>query len=142
MKTQTSRNHRRRRASQSFDDVGRVLHEEIGRLPAKYRAAVVLCYLQGQTHDQTADQLGWPVGTVRRRLASGADRLRVRLTRRGTAPSVLPAGLLGSVPNWDLTAATVSVPVALAEATVHGAMRRSSRERLHWLGSFRPRPSL
>ena len=51
------------------DDVDRVLHEEIGRLPEKYRRPVVLCYLEGLTHDQAADQLGWPVGTVRRRLA-------------------------------------------------------------------------
>src|SRR5262245_18021999 len=28
-------------------DVYRVLHEEIARLPEKYRAAVVLCYFQG-----------------------------------------------------------------------------------------------
>ena len=125
MKTQTEQNHRDAGA-QSSDDVGRVLHEEIGRLPAKYRAAVVLCYLQGQTHDQTADQLGCPVGTVRRRLAWARDRLRVRLTRRGAAPSVLPAGLLGSGPSWDPTAATVSVPVALAEATVHGAQLAES----------------
>ncbi len=51
------------------DDVDRVLHEEIGRLPEKYRKPVVLCYLEGLTHDQAADQLGWPVGTVRRRLS-------------------------------------------------------------------------
>jgi RNA polymerase sigma factor (sigma-70 family) len=112
--------------AQSFDDVGQVLHEEIGRLPAKYHSAVVLCYLQGLTHDQTADQLGWPVGTVRRRLAWARDRLRVRLTRRGAAPSLLPAGLLGSGPNWDPTSATGSVPVALAEVTVHGALVVSS----------------
>ena len=56
------------------DDVDRVLHEEIGRLPEKYRRPVVLCYLEGLTHDQAADQLGWPVGTVRRRLAGrGTD---------------------------------------------------------------------
>ncbi len=56
------------------DDVDRVLHEEIGLLPEKYRRPVVLCYLEGLTHDQAADQLGWPVGTVRRRLAGrGTD---------------------------------------------------------------------
>jgi len=107
---------------QSLDDLDGVLHEEIGHLPQKYRTAVVLCYLQGLTHDQAADQLGWPVGTVRRRLAWARDRLRVRLTRRGVAPSVLPAGLLGSGLAWEPTSATVSVPTALAEATVRGAL--------------------
>ncbi len=109
--------------SQSVDDMVRVLHEEIDRLPVNYRAAVVLCYLQGLTHDQTADQLGWPVGTVRSRLARARDRLRIGLTRRGMAPSVLPALLLGSAPARDTTFASISVPAALVEATTHGAMR-------------------
>ena len=111
------------RASQPFDDLGSVLHEEIGRLPAKYRTAVVSCYLQGLTHDQAADQLGWPVGTVRSRLARARDRLRIRLTRRGLAPSVLPGVLSGSGPARDLPSVNMSVPAALAEATVRGAMR-------------------
>ncbi len=68
------------------DDVDRVVHEEIGRLPDKYRRPVVLCYLEGLTHEQAADQLGWPVGTVRSRLAGARDRLRGRLTRRARPP--------------------------------------------------------
>ncbi len=105
------------------DDVDRVLHEEIGRLPEKYRRPVVLCYLEGLTHDQAADQLGWPVGTVRRRLAGARDRLRGRLTRRGATPSLLPAGLLGSGAVGDSTWGTVTVPSRLADATVRGALR-------------------
>ena len=105
------------------DDVNRVLHEEIGRLPEKYRRPVVLCYLEGLTHDQAADQLGWPVGTVRRRLAGARDRLRGRLTRRGAAPSILPAGLLGSGLARESSWATMTVPAGLADATVRGALR-------------------
>ncbi len=109
--------------SQSLNDIDRVVHEEIDRLPAKYRAAVVLCYLQGLTHDQTADQLGWPLGTVRSRLARARDRLRIGLTRRGLAPSVLPAVITGTGPARDTTFVSTSLPAALAEATAHGAMR-------------------
>ena len=105
------------------DDVDRVLHEEIGRLPEKYRRPVVLCYLEGLTHDQAADQLGWPVGTVRRRLAGARDRLRGRLTRRGATPSFLPAGLLGSGLARESSWATMTVPAGLADATVRGALR-------------------
>jgi RNA polymerase sigma factor (sigma-70 family) len=85
-----------------------VLDEELARLPEKYRAPLLLCYLEGQTHDQTARQLGLPVGTVHTRLSRGRELLRVRLTRRGlelsatafatslaanTTTAALPAGL-------------------------------------------------
>ena len=46
----------------------------------------MLCYLEGLTHEQAADRLGWPVGTVRSRLARARNRLRARLARRGLGP--------------------------------------------------------
>ena len=57
-------------------EVAAILHEELGRLPDRYRAAVVLCYLEGQTCEAAAGRLGWPVGTVKSRLARGRQRLR------------------------------------------------------------------
>ena len=110
-------------ADRPFDDLGRVLHEEIGRLPEKYNVAVVLCYLEGLTHEQAADQLGWPVGTVRRRLAWARDRLRGRLTRRGLASMSVPAGFLGTGPVWESSLPALAVPAALVEATVRGGLR-------------------
>ena len=53
------------------DDLVAALHDEIERLPGKYRAPIVLCYLEGQTHEGAAAALGWPVGTVRGRLDAG-----------------------------------------------------------------------
>src|SRR5262249_5003385 len=38
-----------------------VLHEEVNRLPEKYRSAVVLCYLEGRTNEEAAALLRWPV---------------------------------------------------------------------------------
>ena len=64
------------------------MHEEVARLPEKYRAAVVLCYFEGLTHDQAAAALCWPVGTVRGYLARARDVLRTRLVRRGVAPAL------------------------------------------------------
>jgi polysaccharide biosynthesis/export protein len=73
-----------------------VVHQELSRLPEKYRAPVVLCYLEGLTHDEAAARLSWPVGTVRSRLARARDRLRTRLARRGvTAPASI-----GPMASW------------------------------------------
>jgi RNA polymerase sigma factor (sigma-70 family) len=67
------------------------LHEEVDRLPEKYRTPVVLCYLQGQTYEEAARRIGCPVGTVRVRLSRARDRLRNRLTRRGFGPERVAA---------------------------------------------------
>jgi RNA polymerase sigma factor (sigma-70 family) len=68
------------------------LHEELNRLPQRYRASIVLCHLEGLSNEQAAGQLGLPVRTVQRRLAQGRERLKARLVRRGADPSVgLPA---------------------------------------------------
>ena len=64
-------------------DLAPVLHEEVNRLPAKYRQPVILCHLQGLTHAEAAHELAWPVGTVSVRLARARKILADRLTRRG-----------------------------------------------------------
>jgi RNA polymerase sigma factor (sigma-70 family) len=69
-----------------WDDRKAIVHDEIGRLPERFRAAVVMCDLEGLTTDEAASQLGWPVGTVRSRLSRGRDRLRARFVRRGLGP--------------------------------------------------------
>jgi RNA polymerase sigma factor (sigma-70 family) len=73
------------------------LHQEIDRLPEKYRQPIVLFYLQGQTQPETARTLGWPLGTVQIRLHRGRQRLRSRLTRRGAGMIALKASKLTTV---------------------------------------------
>jgi RND family efflux transporter MFP subunit len=73
-------------------ELRRILDLEIGRLPERFRAAVVLCYLEDKSVDQAAVLLGCPRGTVASRLARARKRLRVRLAARGLAvPAVLAA---------------------------------------------------
>ena len=103
-----------------WSDLRPVLDEEIARLPEKYRAPVVLCFLEGQTHEEAAQQLRWPVGTLKSRLARARARLQGRLTRRGLAPS---AGLLGASFSSKSSAA---VGTALVRSTVKTAMRSAA----------------
>jgi RNA polymerase sigma factor (sigma-70 family) len=60
-----------------------LVHEEVARLPDKYREAVVLCYLEGHTYEEAARRLHRPVGTVKVRLSRARGLLRGRLSRRG-----------------------------------------------------------
>jgi RNA polymerase sigma factor (sigma-70 family) len=53
----------------AWADVRPVLDEEVSRLPARYRASFVLCYLDGKTNEEAARLLGCPKGTVLSRLA-------------------------------------------------------------------------
>jgi RNA polymerase sigma factor (sigma-70 family) len=89
-----------------------VLDEEMQGLPERYRAPLVLCYLEGKTRDEAARQLGWSLTTFKRRLVQARACLRRRLERRGLAlpAALLPAGL-----------ATVKVPAALSAAVAQAA---------------------
>ena len=103
-----------------------VIHEEVDRLPEKYRAPVVLCYLEGQTYEQAARQIGCPVGTVRVRLSRARERLRTRLTRRGLGPERVAAigsfaDAAGGVRSSAIVAESVAVGAGWVEATIQAA---------------------
>ncbi len=67
------------------------LDEELGKLSARYREPLVLCYLEGLTRDEVASRLGIPASTVKIQLERGRKKLGEALTRRGCG---LGAGLL------------------------------------------------
>lgn len=95
-----------------------LLWDELARLPSKYRDPIVLCHIEGFSHDDAATALRWPVGTVKGRLSRAKDLLRDRLARRGLGVVALTA--LGSearatVPP-TLNSTTIKAAVGLAEA--------------------------
>jgi RNA polymerase sigma factor (sigma-70 family) len=65
----------------------RILDEEVTRLPAPYRLAVLLCCLEGLSQEEAAARLGWTPGSVKGRLERGRGRLHARLVKRGLVPS-------------------------------------------------------
>jgi RNA polymerase sigma factor (sigma-70 family) len=73
----------------SMIEVRPVLHEEVSKLPDKYRLPIVLSYIEGKSNEEVAARLGWPVGTVKGRLSRARDLLRSRLSRRGVVLSAV-----------------------------------------------------
>jgi len=98
-----------------------VLDDELARLPERYRAAIVLCELEGLSRRRAAAQLGISEGTLSSRLARAKIQLKDRLTRRGLA---LSAAALGSFLAQDALA--VVVPPSLADSTIQLATLVSS----------------
>ncbi len=108
-----------------------VLHEEINRLPGRYRMAILLCDLEGQTCEQAARAMGCPVGTLKCWRARGRERLRSRLSGRGFARSLVfsgPAAFTDAVPKVLVERA---VQAMMQLATNGGAVEMSSAAAVH-----------
>jgi RNA polymerase sigma factor (sigma-70 family) len=107
------------------EELGRVIHQEVNRLPARYRLVVVLCDLQSETYETAAARLRVPVGTIRSRLSRARERLRGRIARRGLA---LPAGAITAalLTSGEASAAVpahlVASTLKLATASAAGAL--------------------
>ena len=56
----------------------RLLHA-LKALPSAQRQALILAYFGGFSHSAIAEHLGWPLGTVKKRIRLGMQKLRARL---------------------------------------------------------------
>ena len=91
------------------DDLTEWLDRELSRLPDKFRIPIVLCELEGKTHQEAAEQLGWPIGTVSGRLSRSRAMLADGVPRGMSLSS-------GSLAMHD--AASASIPTNLIDFTI------------------------
>jgi RNA polymerase sigma factor (sigma-70 family) len=95
-----------------------ILDQELQRLPEKYRAPLLLCYLEGRTRDEAALQLGWTTGKLRGLLDRGREHLRSQLIRRGVTLSLAASATLMAD-----AALSASVPPLLAVSTAKASLK-------------------
>jgi RNA polymerase sigma factor (sigma-70 family) len=118
--------------SDQREELERRLQGEIARLTEVHRRAIVLCDLEGLTHEQAAQVLGTPVGTVKSRLARGRERLRERLSRPGLelSGSVLSGALERGASPTDVSTlvdrtARLAMKVAESDGLIAGTVPAS-----------------
>jgi RNA polymerase sigma factor (sigma-70 family) len=100
----------------SWAEVQTVLDEELHCLPERFRAVLILCYLDGKTRDEAAKQLGLTLGVLHGLLERGRKLLADRLTKRGLT---LSAGLFGVAICEGVAGAALSSTQVLS--TAHAA---------------------
>ena len=95
-----------------------LLHDELNKLPDKFRLPLLLCYLEGKSRDEAAEQLGISPGGVKGRLERGRNLLRDRLARRGVCLSVGLWAVLAHSPAGASPPRLVESAVAVARGAV------------------------
>ncbi|HEV3081924.1 MAG TPA: sigma-70 family RNA polymerase sigma factor [Gemmataceae bacterium] len=92
-----------------------VVDDELNQLPEVLRQVILACDVGDQSRSKASRELGWPEGTVAKRLARARQELAKRLARRGVTLSVtaLSAALAAE--------ATAAVPGVLRAQTISQA---------------------
>ena len=92
---------------------------ELAGLPEHHRIPLVLCFLHRRTHQEAADELKIPLGSMARRIEQGLTALRDRLKGRGIVLSVV--GLTAALAEAGRGAAAPPALIAAAVRAGFGA---------------------
>jgi RNA polymerase sigma factor (sigma-70 family) len=103
--------------AEAWERLAALLDRALKALPDKYRAAIVLCDLEGKSIKEAARQLGCPPGTVGTRLARGRRLLSRWLVRH--APALSGAAIASALAE---NARAAGVPPPLLRSTVAAAL--------------------
>jgi RNA polymerase sigma factor (sigma-70 family) len=95
----------------TWGELRTALDQELQRLPEKYRAPLVLCYLEGLTNHEAARQLGWLPGAVEWRVKRGRQILRSR------PATVTPAAWTRRFPRTGGWRSSATSPAASTSGT-------------------------
>lgn len=102
-----------------------LFHEELARLPEKFRDPLVMCCMDALARDEAAARLGVSVAAVKDRLERGRELLKANLLRRGVVVGVpllagwLAPAVVAGVPVFDFQTAASAVSTLAHEV---GAM--------------------
>ena len=116
------------RSALELAELRAAIDRELGLLPEKLRAAVVLCDLGGKSRSEAARELGCPEGTITARLHRARKLLAERLTKRGIARSatgisaILTPELAMAAVAPDLARATMLAAESFATCSASAAI--------------------
>jgi RNA polymerase sigma factor (sigma-70 family) len=100
-----------------------LVHAALADVPEKYRVPLLLCHLEGRSHEEAAVLLGCKVSTLSMRLTRGREMLRARLARRGVAVSAAGvASVLGAQASAHAPEAFVTLSSNAAAAALSGTI--------------------
>jgi RNA polymerase sigma-70 factor (ECF subfamily) len=122
--------------AQAFDDTHLAddVQAALKALPPEYRAAVVLCDIEGFSYEEIAATLGVKLGTVRSRIHRGRAQLRAALEHRRPGPVAVSPGTQARTPAGTAAANPAGTAAANPAGNKGQGLRRPGLARLKRAG--------